>query len=95
MNKPLELLDKISIRRLYQDRGYNGLFASSFNEMQQAHKAEQFQKSVWMSHAVFDMLLELVKRRLTKMSNRSSNNITKNAFAIRVKLKDYIMSHPI
>ena len=76
MNKSLELLGKISTRRfwaqrLYQDRDYNGLFATSFNEMHQADP-EQFQLSVRMSPAVFDMLLELLKRRLTKMSNRPS-----------------------
>ena len=60
MNEALELLSKIStrrfwMRRLYQDRDYNGLFATSFNERHQADP-EQFQKSVRMSPAVFDML---------------------------------------
>ena len=76
MNEALGLLEQISshrfwVRRRYQDRDYTGLFASSFEEMHQ-RDPEQFQKSVRMTPAVFDMLLGLLKTRLTKMSNRPS-----------------------
>lgn len=50
------------MRQLYKNRDYTGLFATSFNEMHQ-RDPEQFKKRVRMTPAVFDMLLELLKKR--------------------------------